>query len=93
MASLGIPIRFNNTPVCGSTTVSARAMGLDRDSGTIEVGKRADLILIQGDPLANISDLRKVSQVVANGRLYETGKLWRSVGFQATTQPLRPQAR
>ena len=76
-----------------ATTVSARAMGLDRDSGTIEVGKRADLILIQGDPLANISDLRKVSQVVANGRLYETGKLWRSVGFQATTQPLRPQAR
>jgi hypothetical protein len=76
-----------------ATIVSARAMNLDRDSGTIEAGKRADLILVQGDPLTNISDLRRVSQVVANGRLYDTGKLWRSVGFRATSQAPRAAAR
>jgi imidazolonepropionase-like amidohydrolase len=65
-----------------ATIVSARAMNLDRDSGTVEPGKRADLILVDGNPLANISDIRKVSRVVANGRLYDTGKLWQSAGFR-----------
>jgi imidazolonepropionase-like amidohydrolase len=65
-----------------ATIVSARAMKLDRDSGTIEVGKRADLILVDGNPLANISDIRKVSRVVTNGRVYDAGKLWTSVGFR-----------
>jgi imidazolonepropionase-like amidohydrolase len=48
----------------------------------VEVGKRADLILVQGDPLTNVADLRKVTRVVANGRVYETGRLWESVGFR-----------
>jgi imidazolonepropionase-like amidohydrolase len=65
-----------------ATIVSARAMGLDRDSGTVELGKRADLVLIDGDPSANISDLRKADQVVANGRLYSVSKLGQSVGFR-----------
>ncbi len=65
-----------------ATIVSARAMKLDRDSGTVEVGKRADLILVDGDPLTNISDLRRVSKVVANGRVFDAGKLWESVGFR-----------
>jgi len=65
-----------------ATIVSARAMNLDRDSGSIEVGKRADLILVDGDPLTNIADLRKISRVVANGRLFDPAKLWQSVGFR-----------
>jgi imidazolonepropionase-like amidohydrolase len=65
-----------------ATIVSARAMKLDRDSGTIEVGKRADLILVNGNPLANFADLRKVSRVVANGSIYDASMLWASVGFK-----------
>jgi imidazolonepropionase-like amidohydrolase len=65
-----------------ATIVSARAMGLDRDSGTVEVGKRADLILVDGNPLANIGDLRKVWRVVANGRVYDAGALGAAVGFR-----------
>lgn len=64
-----------------ATIVSARAMKLDHDSGTVEQGKRADLIIVNGNPAENISDLRKVTQVVANGKLYDTADLRRSVGF------------
>jgi imidazolonepropionase-like amidohydrolase len=65
-----------------ATIVSARAMGLDRDSGTVEPGKRADLILVEGDPLVDIGALRHVSRVIANGRVYDPAKLWHSVGFR-----------
>ena len=64
-----------------ATIVSARAMGLDHDSGMIEVGKRADLILVDGNPFTNITDLRNVKRVITNGRLYDTPPLWQSVGF------------
>jgi imidazolonepropionase-like amidohydrolase len=64
-----------------ATIVSARAMGLDRDSGTIEAGKRADLILVSGDPLQDIAALRHVTRVVAAGRIYDAAALWRSAGF------------
>jgi imidazolonepropionase-like amidohydrolase len=65
-----------------ATIVAARAMKLDGDSGTIEAGKRADMILVNGNPVENIHDLRKVVKVVTNGWMYDCGKLWESVGFK-----------
>ena len=65
-----------------ATIGSARAMNLDRDSGTIEPGKRADMILVEGNPLVNVADLRRVARVVANGRVYDPSRLWQSVGFK-----------
>jgi imidazolonepropionase-like amidohydrolase len=65
-----------------ATIVPARAMNLAAESGSIEPGKRADLILVNGNPLENISDIRKVSRVVTGGRMYDSAALWKSVGFQ-----------
>ena len=65
-----------------ATIVSARAMGLEREAGTIEAGKRADLFLVDGDPLRDVRDLRKVAGVVVNGRMYDPARLWQSVGFR-----------
>ena len=65
-----------------ATLVAARAMRLDADSGTVEPGKRADLLLVQGNPLDDIRNLRRVVRVVANGRLYSSAQLGRSVGFR-----------
>jgi len=65
-----------------ATSVPARVMGLIQDTGTIEPGKRADLIVVDGNPLARISDTRNVRLVVANGRRYDPAPLWRSVGFE-----------
>jgi imidazolonepropionase-like amidohydrolase len=64
-----------------ASIVPARAMKLDHELGTIEQGKRADLILVDGNPMENISDIRRVSRVVANGRLYDSKKLWKAAGF------------
>jgi imidazolonepropionase-like amidohydrolase len=61
--------------------VAAKVMKLDRDSGTVEVGKRADLVLVEGNPLENISNVRRVVSVVTEGRMYDSKKLARSVGF------------
>jgi imidazolonepropionase-like amidohydrolase len=65
-----------------ASIVAARAMGLDKEVGTIEPGKRADLILVNGNPLQNIHDIRKVSRVVTNGRMYDSAELWKIVGFK-----------
>jgi imidazolonepropionase-like amidohydrolase len=65
-----------------ATIVSARAMGLDQESGTVETGKRGDLILIKGNPLEDIHNTRNVEYVITNGTLYHTAELWQSVGFK-----------
>jgi Tol biopolymer transport system component/imidazolonepropionase-like amidohydrolase len=54
-----------------ATAVPAEAMGLGAELGTIEPGKLADLIVIDGDPLANIADLRRTRRVIKDGVLYE----------------------
>ncbi|HZZ33198.1 MAG TPA: amidohydrolase family protein [Phenylobacterium sp.] len=75
-----------------ATLGAARAMKLDRDSGSVEVGKRADLMLVEGDPLSNISDLRRVTKVVRAGELYDSAALGRSVGFHRSTAPVTAAA-
>ena len=82
---LEIYVEAGMTPleaIQAATIVSARAMGLDKDSGTVEAGKRADLILVDGDPLKDIRNLRRVTRVIADGRVYDAAALWRSVGFR-----------
>jgi imidazolonepropionase-like amidohydrolase len=64
-----------------ATIVPARVMGLDAEVGTVTVGKRADLIVVAGNPLQHIEDLRNVWLVVSAGRRYDPAPLWRSVGF------------
>lgn len=51
------------------------ARALDLNAGTIEPGKLADLIAIEGDPIANIASTYKVKKVVANGRVYDVAEL------------------
>jgi imidazolonepropionase-like amidohydrolase len=65
-----------------ATIVPARAMGLDKESGTIENAKRGDLILVNGNPLDDIHNIRNVEYVITRGTMYHTAELWQSVGFK-----------
>jgi imidazolonepropionase-like amidohydrolase len=65
-----------------ATLVPAQAMGVSKEVGTVEVGKRADLILLDANPLDDIHNIRTVRYVIANGVMYPTAKLWESVGFK-----------
>ena len=60
-----------------ATTVSAEALGGAADLGSIEPGKLADLVVIDGNPLANIRDLRRVKRVVKDGQVFELDALLR----------------
>jgi hypothetical protein len=58
-----------------ATIVPARLMGVDKETGSIAVGKRADLLLVEGDPSRHIGDLRHTRVVVAEGRLLDADAL------------------
>jgi imidazolonepropionase-like amidohydrolase len=65
-----------------ATIAPARAMGMDKQVGTVEKGKRGDLILITGNPLEDIHNTRNVEYVISNGAMYHAAELWQSVGFK-----------
>lgn len=64
-----------------ATLVPARVLGQDTASGTIAAGKRADLVVVDGNPLDDIRNLRRVRFTVANGVRYDPATLRRSVNF------------
>ncbi len=64
-----------------ATLVPARAMRVDKEVGTIEAGKRADLVVLGANPLENISNIRKTERVMEAGVFYDCASLWKSVDF------------
>ncbi|WP_394848983.1 amidohydrolase family protein [Pendulispora brunnea] len=64
-----------------ATSLPAKVMHLDGQVGTIQPGKRADLIVVAGDPLRDIHDIRKITTVITRGRTYDPAALWKLVGF------------
>jgi imidazolonepropionase-like amidohydrolase len=67
-------VRGGMTPVESLQTATinaAKALGADADLGSIEAGKLADMVIVDGNPLTDIKDTRKVNTVVKDGEVYE----------------------
>ncbi|MBL8643094.1 MAG: amidohydrolase family protein, partial [Rhodospirillaceae bacterium] len=63
-----------------ATAWPAERLGLSPHLGTLQAGKLADLVVVDGDPLARIKDLRNISAVVSNGRYLTRDELLKAPG-------------
>jgi imidazolonepropionase-like amidohydrolase len=78
-------VRAGLTPlqaIQAGTIEAARALQLSGETGTIAIGKRADFVVLDADPLANISNIRRTRFVVTNGKMYEPAALWKLADFK-----------
>jgi imidazolonepropionase-like amidohydrolase len=78
-ARAGIP---NATILQLATLGAARAMRTDKKVGTIAAGRRADLAIIDGDPLADIRAIRAVVSTMRAGVVYPSAPLYEAVGVR-----------
>jgi imidazolonepropionase-like amidohydrolase len=81
---LELLVRAGLTPIealRAATTVPARVLNVT-DVGAVYVGQRADMVILDGDPLTDISNVRRVHWTVSRGRVYEPAPLWRLVDVQ-----------
>ena len=58
-----------------ATINPARALGIEKVSGSVEAGKRSDLVLLEANPLENIGNVARIDAVVINGRLLDRARL------------------
>lgn len=58
-----------------STLIAARAMGRERDLGSVDIGKLADLVIFDADPGTDIGNARKVRMIMRGGKLYDRSEL------------------
>jgi Tol biopolymer transport system component len=72
MASGGLS---NHDALRAATIFGAEAIGFEKDIGTVEAGKMADILVLDDDPLADLRNTVRLRYVMKNGRLYEAETL------------------
>lgn len=75
-----------------ATWNGAKYSRLLADRGSITAGKRADLVLVDGDPTRNISDVRKVALVLKEGKAYYPSEVYDALGIKPFAEPVRAAA-
>jgi imidazolonepropionase-like amidohydrolase len=67
--------------LAAATIVPARLVAQDGKTGSVKVGKTADLVLVEGDPSARIGDLRQTRVVMLDGKLLDADALRKAAGY------------
>jgi hypothetical protein len=70
-----------------ATWNAAKHLNVAAERGSVEPGKLADLILIDGDPTTQISDLRKISLVMKGGTAYFPAEVYEALGVKRFAEP------
>jgi imidazolonepropionase-like amidohydrolase len=81
---LEIYVQAGLTPaeaLAAATIVPARLVGQDAKTGSVKVGKKADLALVEGDPSTRIGDLRQTRVVMLGGKLLDADALRSAAGY------------
>ncbi|HET7363506.1 MAG TPA: amidohydrolase family protein, partial [Burkholderiales bacterium] len=79
---LGLMVQAGLTPLQAlraATVNGAKAMGMERDLGTLARGKLADVLILNADPLADVQNLSRIHRVVKDGQLFAPDELMRSL--------------
>src|SRR6266513_1623373 len=63
-----------------ATLTPALVMGVNKDRGVIAAGKLADVVLVEGDPTQNISDINKIATVIKGGKIYDPAAVEKALG-------------
>ena len=82
---LALMVEAGLTPDAALSTATinaARMIGRDKDHGSIEPGKAADLLILDADPLADINNVRRIYRVVRGGTVHDPAQLLN--GFRIT---------
>ena len=77
-AELELLVRAGLSPleaIRSATVRPAEYFSLQDEMGTVDVGKRADLVLLDANPLENIANTKQISAVVSKGRVFTQGEL------------------
>ena len=77
-AQAGIP---NAEVLRIATLVPARVLGVEKDRGTITPGKLADMVLVDGDPLKDMSHIRRVWRTLKGGQVFDPAALEQALGM------------
>jgi imidazolonepropionase-like amidohydrolase len=78
-----------------ATINPARFFGMEDQLGTVAMGKMADLVLLDANPLADIGNTQKIAAVIVNGRYFsrdDVQKILQKVEESAKKQPTKPGA-
>jgi imidazolonepropionase-like amidohydrolase len=67
--------------LAAATIVPARLVGQEAKTGSIKVGKTADLVLVEGDPSTKIGELRQTRTIMLDGKLLDADALRKAAGF------------